>query len=199
MESVEKYTHKLSFADDAPEVWRGLQELPRTGWLKRGIPNPETVAEHTLALIKIGESFPLLSQEEKEELCAMLEVHDWAEVVVGDLVILESQGEDKSSERTSKFEQEKAVMESISKTHPNGERLLSLWMRFETSDDALAVLAREIDKYQAVEKALEYEVQYKIKVFEEFYTYEVSKNRILNPELVKRMDLLAEKHKLHNV
>ena len=119
----------------------------------------------------------------------MLEVHDWPEAIVGDLVVLE-EGDD----LTSKYEKEKSAMEHICAGLPYGKEVLSIWNRFETSADSLAQLAREINKYQAVKKAFEYEKKYGIKVFEEFYTYEKNRKFIKHTELQRRMDVLMQEY-----
>jgi 5'-deoxynucleotidase YfbR-like HD superfamily hydrolase len=49
MESVEKFRYKTQYIQDLPEVWETLQGLARTGWVTKGIPKPETVAEHVLS------------------------------------------------------------------------------------------------------------------------------------------------------
>jgi 5'-deoxynucleotidase YfbR-like HD superfamily hydrolase len=38
----------------------------------------------------------------------------------------------------------------------------ALWRRFETSKDHIAILARELDKYQSILKAFEYERVYSV-------------------------------------
>ncbi|MFA6534106.1 MAG: hypothetical protein WCT37_02950 [Patescibacteria group bacterium] len=43
--------------DSAAAVVAGLYKIPRTGWVKRGVKNPETVGEHTEALIALAEEF----------------------------------------------------------------------------------------------------------------------------------------------
>jgi len=80
----------LKLESVAPEVYVALHSLKRTGWVNRGVKNPESVKEHTEALIRIAREVEgLLTMEEKDGLFEMLEVHDWPEAIHGDEVILE--------------------------------------------------------------------------------------------------------------
>lgn len=181
----------LQFAHIAPEVWEALRKLPRTGWVKRGVENPESVQAHTIALREIAHSLKSLSETEKKELVDMLEVHDWPEAIHGDQVIVTHDEEERKSLKADKFEQEHQILISICKgLGADGATILNLWLRFETSDDELATLGRQIDKYQAIEKALEYEKSQGIPLFKEFLEY--ARKDINHPlllEKIKRLEL----------
>ena len=180
---------KIPFADIAPEVWSSLSNLPRTGWLNRKIPNPETVKEHTESLINLASTFEGLTDEERKDLSEMLAVHDWPESVHGDEVILGEESDQKAKLMQTKFEKEKSIMEKNCKVLGNVcNVIMSLWMRFETSNDAIATLARQLDKYQAVEKASYYEKTTGIKVFKDFFNY--SQKFISHPLLLDKIEAL---------
>jgi len=68
---------------------------------------------------------------------------------------------------------------------------MALWLRQENSDDPAANFCRQLDKYQAVEKALEYEQAQGIPLFDEFLTYSI--NFINHPVLLERIEKLKEK------
>jgi len=180
---------KLKFALLAPAVWEALSNLKRTGWVERGVKNPESVQEHTIALRKIAASFTDLLEKEKEELLDMLEVHDWPEAIAGDQVILSSDEKELASLKASKFEQERQALISICENlGEKGKEIINLWLRFETASDETASFARQLDKYQAIEKALEYEKAQGIPLFKEFFDY--SKKNITHPILLKRLQKL---------
>lgn len=188
-------TSELAFAQLAPEVWNELSKLQRTGWVQRGVENPETVAEHTMALKRLGKILGEFSETERKELLDMLEVHDWPEAVHGDEVILHN-GDDSvyASLKSTKFEKEQNALRPIcEKMGSVGKTIFNLWMRFETSDDAVANFGRQLDKYQAVEKALEYEREQRIELFREFFDY--SKKYITHPILVEQLKRLEEEWK----
>jgi len=152
----------LQFAPLVPDVWKALEREERAGWVKRGVKNPETVAEHTVELMLIGDEYASaveLSSEEQADLMAMLEVHDMPEAIDGDVITLHGvDHEQEAKDRVAKFEREYTAMRSITKDLGLvGERMLGYWLRFEKSDDRVAVAGRGIDKYQAIERAYRYE------------------------------------------
>ncbi len=198
MESVENQVQKavLMREVDAPQVYEALHACKRTGWVENGVENPESVKEHTEALLRLAyELQPQLTEAEFDGLLDMLEVHDWPEAVVGDEVILELRPDERKTLKEIKFEKEKAALEELCKQIPGGTEIVDLWLRFEKSDDPAAMFGRELDKYQAVEKALEYEESQKIQLFEEFLTY--STNFIQHPVLRARLEKLKERWSAH--
>lgn len=183
---------ELSFANLVPGVWEGLTKLPRTGWVQRGVENPETVAEHTLSLRRLGKTLGEFSDTERKELLDMLEVHDWPEAVQGDEVILNNgDTETYALLMSTKFEKEQHALRSIcEKLGDDGNTIFNLWLRFETSDDTVATFARQLDKYQAVEQALIYEKEQRIPLFREFFGY--SREHIVHPVLVAQLEMLEK-------
>jgi putative hydrolase of HD superfamily len=184
-----EFIPELKFAELAPDVWAALQALKRTGWVRRGVNNPESVQEHIIALRNMAASLPDLSDEEKDGLLDMLEIHDWPEAIHGDEVISSPDKEELALLTAAKFEKEKNALASIcGKIGIRGREIMSLWLRFETSSDKAADLARQLDKYQAIEKALEYEKTQGIHLFQEFL--ETSRDKINHPILLERLSAL---------
>jgi len=180
----------LSFAHLAPEVWESLGKIKRTGWVKRGVENPETVQEHTIALRELAWSFGL-EEEVKKGLIEMLEAHDWPEAIEGDQVIVTSDQEEKRRLKLEKFKKEKKALEEICAPMGSiGEKIMALWLRFEESDDKIATFARELDKYQAIEKSLQYEKEQRILCFKEFFDY--NGPNITDRILLKKLSELKE-------
>lgn len=194
MESTETQNKNsvLKLEKVAPAVYESLQDLKRTGWVDRGVENPESVKEHTEALVTLAEELtPFLSEEEIDGLIDMLEVHDWPEAIHGDEVILELNPDDRKALKEAKFENEKKALAKICVGLPGGEEIMAKWLRFENSDDPAAEFGRQLDKYQAVEKALEYEQTQGIALFDEFLRYSI--NFIQHPVLLERIEQLKLK------
>jgi putative hydrolase of HD superfamily len=188
---INENTPELKFASIALDVWSALDKIERTGWVMRGVKNPETVQSHTVSLRNIAASILELKDEEREGLLDMLEVHDWPEVINGDEVILSVDEEELKTLKASKFEKEQIALTSIcEKLEEKGKEIVDLWLRFETSNDPAAVFARQLDKYQAIEQALEYEKEQGIPLFKEFLDY--GRRNINHPFLLDRIKRLEE-------
>ncbi len=155
---------------------------------------PETVQDHIIDCIKLAMSLSTslkLSEVDTKDLINMLEIHDWVEVYTGDIVALDDGTDEYKSKKERKEKAESHAINKIKEElNGKGVEIFNLWQRFETSDDDVASLAREIDKYQAIEKALYYEKSQGIKVFEEFYNYSIK--YISHPVLLKKAKLLLK-------
>ncbi len=112
----------------------------------------------------------------------------WPEALHGDEVILEIDLLKRKALKEVKFENEKRALETICAELPNGEEIVQLWLRFEHSDDPAAKFGRQLDKYQAVEKALEYEQSQGIILFESFLGHAL--NFIDHKVLLERIEQL---------
>jgi len=183
--------HQLKFAELAPEVWEVLGTIERSGWVKRGVKNPETVRDHTESLLQLACTLEGLSEDEKDGLLEMLEIHDWPEAIHGDEIARAEDPEERKKQKALKFENEHKALEIIcSGLGETGPIILDLWMRFEKLEDSAAQFARQLDKFQAVQKALEYEKTQGLPIFKEFYDGDVGK--ITHPVLVRGMGKLME-------
>lgn len=78
---------------------RKLKKIPRTGWVRANVPNPESVADHSyetaLIVSIIADSLNL----DHSKLVRAALVHDLAESVTGDIVRLEKTKEHETEER----------------------------------------------------------------------------------------------------
>lgn len=165
--------YTLRYAPSAPAVWQQLATIERTGWVMRGVVEPETVQQHTLELLRIAEEIPAFAAYHSTGLREMLEIHDWPEAIVGDEVILEHDEVTKQQLKADKHRREAAALVSITAALGSiGEEIRELWDRYEAGVDETARVAKEIDKYQAVEQALIYELQqHKTGLFKAFRDY----------------------------
>lgn len=185
----------LQYEHEASHVYKKLKETPRTGWVMSGVPDPETVYDHTVALLTLATRLSDqldLSGEEFADLLHILEVHDWAEALAGDEVILDEDPDDYKDKKAIKQAKERAALEQLLDGQSYEQKVFAAWMRYEEGVDDIATLAKQLDKYQAVELALMYEEQHGIPLFEEFDTY--SKKHIAHPVLIRELEMLRERH-----
>lgn len=184
----------LRFSEGAEHIWDGLAKLPRTGWVQWGIPDPETVAEHIIAIRELAVKWRNkieLSEIEFADLLAIIEVHDWPEVIVGDLVII---GDEHNviALRNDKRQKEKEAMIQLCQNIPRGKEALQLYERYEANADIVAQYAKQLDKLQAVVLAKEYEEKYtKPGLLAEFIAY--TERYVDLPNLKIELERLKEK------
>jgi putative hydrolase of HD superfamily len=131
-----------------------LKLLPRTGWLQRGIRDPESIAEHTfgvatLALL-VGDSVPGM---DRGRLLTIALVHDMAEALISDLPA--------SARRffgaEAKYAAERAAMTELLSGLPQAEDYLALWEEYVQGSSAEARLVKALDRLEMLSQALAYE------------------------------------------
>ena len=182
---------ELRYTDVIPEAWEALDKIPRIGWVKRGVKKPETVREHTIScrklVIELIDSLTEFSMSDILEILNMLEVHDLPEVKTGDEPVITYNEEEKKKLKAEKFFREyNAMMEITKPLGTKGKEIFNLWLRFEKEDDRQSLFAKQIDKYQSIEKALWYQKNGESVVAQDFIDY--YKKDIVHPVLKKRMN-----------
>jgi putative hydrolases of HD superfamily len=166
---------------NAEKVITNLYSIKRTGWVDRGVKNPETVGEHTDDLIAIAKNLFKI-----HGLIEMLIVHDWAESnsLIGDRRTDKNCQKEKRWSKKQKYEAELMAMQLICLTlGQQGVPILKLWLEFEAYQTRRAKIAKQLDKFQTMLKAIEYQKQGYAGIGEEFINcYE---KIIRNPTLKK--------------
>ena len=140
-----------------------LKQLPRTGWLRYGIENPETVASHSwqMAMMAIQISNQTYGATyDFYKLIKLCLCHDLGESIIGDIT-----PNDKSY--TNKEAQETKAIDVIVKDTdlPEIYELYSEYLQNETPE---AQLANDLDKLDMFAQALDYEKKYPHKDLSEF-------------------------------
>lgn len=188
----------LRYEDTAEHIYSKLKDIPRTGWVMRDVSNPETVYDHTVSLIQLAAEVGTeanLTTDQIDDLKHILEVHDWAEALAGDEFIEDNQNKISYEEKKQiKAERELKALAELLQGQAYEVEVLRLFKRYETGADTIAKLAKELDKYQALELALHYEQQQGIALFEEFYTYYKRDWPFSHPVILKRIESLVAEH-----
>lgn len=140
-----------------------LKRTPRSGWMVRGIPNPESVAEHVFRTAIIA---MVLSDElglDTERVLRMALLHDLAESMILDLDKVSSSylGEAK------RIAEDRAVEDLLSGLD---DRYLELWRELREGRSMEAKLVRLADALEMVIQALEYEeIGFSRRILDEFW------------------------------
>jgi len=131
-----------------------LKNLPRTGWLQRGLTNVESIAEHTFSVaalaMVVGDQHPDL---DRGRLLAIALLHDMAEALIGDLPA--------SARRlfgsTVKQEAERRALCEMFEGLPQAEEYLVLWTEYAEGSSPEARLVKALDRLEMLSQALAYE------------------------------------------
>jgi putative hydrolase of HD superfamily len=123
-----------------------LKRVARAGWVKRGVPDPESVAAHSWGVGWLV-LYLLPAGLERERALAYAVIHDLAEVRVGDLT-----PEDGIS-KAEKARREHEAMVGLCADRPD---LLALWEAYEAQADAESRFVRQLDRVDMAIQALAY-------------------------------------------
>jgi putative hydrolases of HD superfamily len=127
-----------------------LKALPRAGWVRAGVPDPESVAAHTwgvstLVLLLLPPGL------DRERALTYATLHDVAEAWVGDITPHDGVSPDDKAAR------ERGAMRAWCARLPNGAELLARWEAYEAQGDDEARFVRQLDRLDMALQALVYE------------------------------------------
>jgi len=137
------------------DMVRILKNIPRTGWLQRGIPPSiaETVAEHSFEVASILAVIAMEAGEglDKERMLVMGIVHDWGEAVAGDIPrsLTRRLGRDTKSRAERKIMNELAVASGF-------KNLSDIFEEYEERRSKEAIIAKIADLISTWRQACTY-------------------------------------------
>lgn len=134
-----------------------LKQVERTGWILKGVNNPESIADHnfrvTIIAMILCEKFPQLDKTKVLELSL---IHDWGVIKLGD--IISEHGKKVVGDKKSKHEDERVVVKELVKNVPEkGKRFLKLWDEYNDQKTKEALFLKQVEKLEMALQALEYE------------------------------------------
>ena len=141
LEPVASYVYEMGF----------LKRTPRTGWLMLGVPNPESVAEHSFRAATIGIALATLEGADVGRTTAMCVLHDSAETRISDIAsvsrayLIATRPEAVSVDQTAGMPDETAAA------------YRELIAEFERGETLEARCAKDADKLELLATAREYE------------------------------------------
>ena len=168
-----------------------LAALPRTGWLLRGVVDPESIAEHSfgvclVATLLIDDLRARGMTVDGERVLRMALVHDAAEAFTGDIPM-----PTKTEKLDVALEEAEALLLSSVLSKPQ----LELWAEAEGGKTLEARIVKAADKVQMLIKALTYEQQRRGRL-DEFW--QSTKNR-RHMDLDFARELFAELERLADI
>ncbi|XP_073002276.1 uncharacterized protein [Typha latifolia] len=131
-----------------------LKTTKRAGWVRRGVQEPESVADHMYRMGVMALVAADIPGVDRDRCVKMAIVHDIAEAIVGD--ITPSDGVPK----LEKSRMEKEALDHMCKLLGGGCRakeIHELWMEYEENSSMEAKVVKDFDKVEMILQALEYE------------------------------------------
>ncbi|MDB4978797.1 MAG: hypothetical protein JWM56_983 [Candidatus Peribacteria bacterium] len=153
-----------------------LKETKRSGWLRKGIVQAESVADHSFRCAVLALLFEERNDVDHKKLLIMALTHDLAESDsnVGDITPFDGVSTEEKHQR------EKTAMEKICQSLPGGEKIKQLWLEFEGGISKEADIVHQIDALEMIFQAQEYEAKYSINLSD---FIETAKVKIQDPQL----------------
>jgi putative hydrolases of HD superfamily len=163
----------LSFITD---ICGALKTIKRTGWVRHGIPSPESDADHLhrCAMIALLVAQPADPRDDyygndtaarqfhpnavdTTKILRMALTHDLCEALAGDITPFCDE-----HMVASRYDKEDAAMRAIQRkvSDPLGAELYELWHEYERQETVEAWYCKDIDKFEMVVQAYEYEFQH---------------------------------------
>ncbi|XP_005103320.1 5'-deoxynucleotidase HDDC2 [Aplysia californica] len=134
-----------------------LKQVERTGWVRNGVKDPESVAEHMYRMAMMSFALPSDSGLDKDKCIKIALVHDMAESVVGDLTPWCGVSKEEKSRR------EEEATSRITSLIPGegGKEMYNLWLEYEHQKSPEAKFVKDMDKLEMLFQAYEYEEMHK--------------------------------------
>ncbi|CAN4113309.1 unnamed protein product [Withania somnifera] len=142
-----------------------LKTTKRAGWVRRGVNDPESIADHMYRMGLMALIAPDMPGVDRDKCVKMAIVHDIAEAIVGDITPADGISKDEKRRR------ERAALEDMCKLLGGGSRakeISDLWMEYEENSSLEAKVVKDFDKVEMILQALEYENE-QGKDLEEFF------------------------------
>ena len=171
------------------------KRIPRTGWVKEKVKNPESIAEHSF---RVGVIAMILADDllvNKEKLMKMALLHDLGETFTGDIVWTRGDVVDIKI-RDQKEKEELKNLIKFFNTIDKGEEFIKIFKEMLLADSEEARIFWQIDKLEMAIQAFEYEEEQGESLDEFFknadlFVMEPLLKSILN-KIMKRRELRAK-------
>ncbi len=158
----------------------GLKRLPRSGWVRAGVSEPESVAAHSWGVSWLVLVF-LPPELDRARALTYAVLHDLPEVRVGDLTPHDGIAP------LEKARREHQAMASLCASVPGGGALLLAWEAYERQADPEARFVKQLDRVDMALQAVFYGREGT--VVDEFLAS--ARAAVSDPRLITLVDLLA--------
>eukprot|EP01083_Nonionella_stella_P073210 197785_1 len=138
-----------------------LKTTKRTGWVNHNVNLPESIADHmyrmSIMAMVVGGEHSKDHSLDTARLVKMALVHDLAESLVGDITPTEVSGVTKEDKHKLEFDAINKICGEMLDNSETALEILELWKDYESGESPEAVLAKDLDKFEMILQAHEYE------------------------------------------
>ena len=148
------------------QYYSGLSDIPRTGWKDRGIPSPESLAEHMystwlMAFLMLPDTYSGAPDYNKQSIMKLLLIHDMGERTTGDIPRPQKNLDREKYDRIEDYAMSSLLLKG---TYPQMGRMdqeYTLWKEWEQNASNInALIAKDIDTVQAAYQLCCYMLKY---------------------------------------
>ena len=176
------------------------KRLPRTGWVREKVKNPESVAEHSFRVGVLAMVLADKLEANKEKLMKMSLIHDLGEIFTGDIVWTRGGLVDIKIRENKEKEELKGLIRLFSGIE-DGKKFIKIFEEMISSSTKDAKIFWQIDKLETVLQAFEYEEEQGVLLEEFFMNADLFiKEKILREifeEILKERDLKKRSYVSH--
>ncbi|TKY54648.1 HD domain-containing protein 2 [Spatholobus suberectus] len=143
-----------SSAIDFLSICHRLKTTKRTGWVRKDVENPESIADHMYRMSLMALIASEVPGVDRNKCIKMAVVHDIAEAIVGDITPLDG------ISKIEKNQREQEALDHMCKVLGGGstaKEIAELWMEYEANSSPEAKFVKDLDKVEMILQALEYE------------------------------------------
>ncbi|KAI5950925.1 hypothetical protein KGF54_003999 [Candida jiufengensis] len=187
LKSSKPINHLIAFL----QIISSLKFQKRTGWMDHGIPKFETesIADHMYRMSILSMIVPP-STVNKDKCVKIAIIHDIAECLVGDITPFAGINKNEKHRREKDtIEYLKTIIEPYNSEF--AKEMVELWFDYEEIRNIEARYVKDIDKFEMIQTAYDYELKFGITYdLEQFYT---AKSAIKTKEVKELCDAVLEK------
>jgi putative hydrolase of HD superfamily len=149
-----------------------LKQMPRTGWVQRGVPQAENVAAHSYGVVLTALTLAELVDVEIDlaRLLALATLHDLPEALTSDIPSPVKRFFPADVKASFKTDIERGAMHEITGSVAFGSKWMALWEELHAEDSAESRLTHDADKLDMFMQAYTYERQTGTRALAEFWT-----------------------------
>ncbi|PWN19832.1 hypothetical protein BCV69DRAFT_283938 [Microstroma glucosiphilum] len=158
------WTKVLSFMHRVEQ----LKTNKRTGWIHHRVPLVESIADHMYRMAILAMLCPNGNNIDLAKCVMLALVHDLAEAEVGDLTPLDGVSKEEKTRREG--EALAYLVHDLLGSSPAGLRIESLWHEYEDRQTPESLLVKDLDRFELLLQAVEYEGRYDIVDLQPFFS-----------------------------